>query len=112
MSTFKRAKHELGEILSSCELIDALSLEVVTKGFNVKSPIDEYPFHMLIETHGSSTVHDEEKMGKFVLGLIEDGTALDGIATNEPSKMKVSEVSALLLFRSSSTSKNRKKSLW
>lgn len=90
LATFKRAKHELGEILSSCELIDAQSLEVVTKGFNIKSPIDEYPFHMLIETHGSSNVHDEEKMGKLLVNLIEDGVVLDGVVTNEPSKMKVS----------------------
>lgn len=91
LTTFKRAKHELGEILSSCELIDALSLEVVTKGFNVKAPIDEYPFHMLLETHGSSNIHDEEKMGKFVVNLIEDGVVEDGVVTNEPSKMKVGD---------------------
>lgn len=91
METFKRAKYDLGEILSSCELIDASSLDVVTSNSKAKSPIEKYPFYMLIETQGSNSVHDEEKMTKFLTDVMEDGTVKNGIVTNEPSKMKVND---------------------
>ncbi|KAK9869497.1 hypothetical protein WA026_003250 [Henosepilachna vigintioctopunctata] len=43
---------------------------------------------MLIETHGSNNDHDEEKLNKLLSNVMEDGTVLDGVVTNEPSKMK------------------------
>lgn len=89
LETFKRAKYDLGEILSSCELIDALSLDVVTSNSNRKPPIENYPFYMLLETQGSNNAHDEEKMTKFLTDVMEDGIVKNGIVTNEPSKMKV-----------------------
>lgn len=70
-------------------MIDAKSLEVVTKYCNVKSPLSDFPFYMLIETSGSNSKHDEEKLNQFLENVITDGTVLDGTVTNEPSKMKV-----------------------
>lgn len=89
LETFKRAKRDLGEILSSFELIDAKSLDVVTGYFELKSPVKEFPFYILIETQGSNTEHDEAKMNSFLEKAWRDETVLDGIVTNEPSKMKV-----------------------
>lgn len=89
LETFKRAKYDLGEILSSCELIDALSLDVVTSNSSKKSPIENYPFYMLIESQGSNNDHDEEKMSNFLTHLMDSGIIKNGIVTNEPSKMKV-----------------------
>lgn len=89
LETFKRAKHNLGEIISSCELIDALSLDVLTSNSNMKSPIENYPFYMLIETQGSNNAHDEEKITKFLSDAIDTGIVKNGVVTNEPSKMKV-----------------------
>ncbi|KAF5281274.1 hypothetical protein FQA39_LY05160 [Lamprigera yunnana] len=88
LSTFKRAKKELGEILSSCEMIDAQSLDVVTSHLHLKCPIDNYPFYMLIETSGSNEQHDEEKLNRFLEGVIGDGLVIDGTVTNEPGKMR------------------------
>lgn len=36
LRTFVAAKRELGEILSSCEMIDALSLECSVKNYDLK----------------------------------------------------------------------------
>ena len=54
LSTFKFARQNLGEILSSCEFLDAGSLDVTRENLGLKSPLqDDYPFYMLIETSGS-----------------------------------------------------------
>ena len=54
LETFKAARKNLGEVLSSCEFIDAGSLECVTQNLGLQSPLqDKYPFYMLIETSGS-----------------------------------------------------------
>lgn len=45
---------------------------------------------MLIETQGSNTAHDEEKMTKFLTDVMDEGIVKNGVVTNEPSKMKVS----------------------
>ncbi|XP_065090993.1 D-2-hydroxyglutarate dehydrogenase, mitochondrial-like [Ochlerotatus camptorhynchus] len=87
-NTFLSAKRGLGEILSSCEMIDAGSLESSTYHFNLQSPIEKYPFYMLIETSGSNMVHDEEKLTNFLESSMENGLVLDGTVTNEPTKMR------------------------
>lgn len=84
----KKAKHELGEILSSCEMIDALSMDLVISHLKLKCPLSEYPFYMLIETNGSNQNHDEEKIDKFLELTMGEKLVLDGTATNEVSKMK------------------------
>ncbi|XP_058454629.1 D-2-hydroxyglutarate dehydrogenase, mitochondrial isoform X1 [Malaya genurostris] len=87
-NTFLSAKRNLGEILSSCEMIDAASLESSTYHFNLQSPIEKYPFYMLIETSGSNMEHDEDKLIKFLEKSMEDGLVLDGTVTKEPTKMR------------------------
>lgn len=89
LTTFKRAKRELGEILSSFEMIDEQSINAVIGHLKVKSPISEHPFYILVETQGSCDAHDQEKVSKFLEKLMGDGVADDGTVTNEPSKMKV-----------------------
>ncbi|XP_044268012.1 D-2-hydroxyglutarate dehydrogenase, mitochondrial [Tribolium madens] len=89
LTTFKRAKRELGEILSSFEMIDEQSISAVIDHLKVKSPISEHPFYILVETQGSNDVHDQEKVTKFLENLMGDGVAQDGTVTSEPSKMKV-----------------------
>ncbi|KAI4466384.1 d-2-hydroxyglutarate dehydrogenase mitochondrial [Holotrichia oblita] len=88
LETFKLARKELGEILSSFELIDALSLDVVTGYHGLKSPITDYPFYVLVETQGSNIAHDEDKMNKFLEMAMKTGVVEDGTVTNEDSKMK------------------------
>ncbi|XP_050307084.1 D-2-hydroxyglutarate dehydrogenase, mitochondrial [Anthonomus grandis grandis] len=88
LKVLKRAKRDLGEILASCEMIDESTLEVCTGNLKLRSPIPEYPFYMLIETHGSNNAHDEEKLNGFLGDVMDSGLVLDGTVTNEPSKMK------------------------
>lgn len=52
-----QARANLGEILSSCEFMDAESMECVTNNLGLSSPIEKQPFYMLIETSGSKLVH-------------------------------------------------------
>ncbi|XP_035891720.1 D-2-hydroxyglutarate dehydrogenase, mitochondrial [Anopheles stephensi] len=86
--TFLAAKRGLGEVLSSCEMIDAPSLDSCTRFFGLQSPIEKYPFYMLIETSGSDAGHDEEKLTRFLEQTMEQGLVVDGTVTNEPTKMK------------------------
>ncbi|XP_048521200.1 D-2-hydroxyglutarate dehydrogenase, mitochondrial [Dendroctonus ponderosae] len=88
LKVLKKAKGDLGEILASCEMIDQSTLDVCTCNLKLKSPLAEFPFYMLIETHGSSDAHDQEKLNLFLEDVMLSKLILDGIVTNEPSKMK------------------------
>ncbi|XP_037041419.1 D-2-hydroxyglutarate dehydrogenase, mitochondrial isoform X2 [Bradysia coprophila] len=89
LKTFLAAKRDLGEILSSCEMIDQEALDCSLNAFNLRSPISKYPFYMLIETSGSRMDHDEEKLNNFLQHVMEKRLVLDGTVTNEPGKMKL-----------------------
>ena len=54
-----------------------------------RSPIEKFPFYMLIETSGSNQGHDEEKLNAFLEKAMETSLVVDGVLTNEPGKMKV-----------------------
>lgn len=89
LRTFKEARSGLGEILSSCEMMDMLALDAATTNLNLQRPIGEFPFYMLIETSGSNGTHDEEKLTSFLEGLMGSGIVHDGTVASEPSRMKV-----------------------
>ncbi|OQV00698.1 FAD linked oxidase, domain-containing protein [Cladophialophora immunda] len=64
---YKEAKVQLGEILSAFELMDARSQGFVHQVTGNKRPLDgDHPFYCLIETSGSNTEHDSEKLEKFL----------------------------------------------
>lgn len=44
---------------------------------------------MLIETEGSNSEHDSEKLHKFLQKAMDKSLACDGFVTNEPGKMAV-----------------------
>lgn len=92
LDTFKEAKANLGEILSAVELIDDISLHCSTTVFNLRSPIEKYPFYMLIETSGSNAEHDESKLNQFLEKVMESNKVKDGFLTSEPGKIKVNYV--------------------
>ena len=48
LRTFKESKAQLGEILSSCEFIDAGSMECVTTNLSLSCPLEANHFYMLI----------------------------------------------------------------
>ncbi|XP_055542086.1 D-2-hydroxyglutarate dehydrogenase, mitochondrial-like [Wyeomyia smithii] len=88
LQTFLQAKKQLGEILTSCELIDQASLEYTVEHLKTSSPIDAFPFYILLETTGSHKEDDEEKVRQFLEFSLEEGMVTDGIITSEPSKIK------------------------
>lgn len=90
------AKKELAEIISSCEMMDFLSVEASTKNLGIKSPLSDgqHDFYMLIETSGSNQAHDEEKLAGFVETALSRGLIADGTMSSDPAKIKVSLPSA------------------
>ncbi|XP_026751344.2 D-2-hydroxyglutarate dehydrogenase, mitochondrial-like [Galleria mellonella] len=88
LKLYRSAKSSLGEILSAFEMIDREALNSSAKYLNQNLPISEYPFYVLVETHGSNETHDEEKLTQFLSKEMESGLILDGTVTSEPGKMQ------------------------
>lgn len=53
----------------------------------IRSPIDEFPFYLLLETSGSNLKHDEEKLSHFLETTMNQGLVQNGVVTSEPSKI-------------------------
>ncbi|CAL1687887.1 unnamed protein product [Lasius platythorax] len=91
LKTYHLAKRELGEILSSCEMMDRLSMDVSINNLGMKNPLtsreDGHEFYMLIETSGSHLAHDEEKLSSFVEKAMNNDIIEDGTLTNEMAKV-------------------------
>lgn len=102
LKAFRLAKKELGEILSSFEMMDKLSLDVSIEAFGLKSPLtsrtDGHEFYVLMETSGSNASHDEEKLTSFVEKALADDIIEDGTLTSDPTKVKVSNCIFYLKF--------------
>ncbi|KAJ8320780.1 hypothetical protein KUTeg_002367 [Tegillarca granosa] len=88
LDTFKQSKQQLAEILSAFELIDAASMLTVKENLNLSSPIEDYPFYVLIETSGSDGNHDKEKLDRFLEHLMETGIVENGTVATEPTKIQ------------------------
>lgn len=92
LKIYQLAKRELSEILSSCEMMDRLSMDVSVNNLGLKNPLTRksgHEFYMLIETSGSNVAHDEEKLSSFLEKAINDNIIEDGTLTNEPTKVNV-----------------------
>ncbi|XP_011151201.1 D-2-hydroxyglutarate dehydrogenase, mitochondrial isoform X2 [Harpegnathos saltator] len=91
LETYHLAKKELGEILSSCEMMDRLSLDVSINHLGLKNPLtmheNGHDFYMVIETSGSHSAHDEEKLSLFVEKALNQGIIEDGTLANETTKV-------------------------
>ena len=75
---FIKARSDLGEILSSCEFIDAGSMECVNENLGLDCPIGSHPFYLLIETSGSNMYHDQEKVNQFLERVLSEKLVTDG----------------------------------
>lgn len=89
LNIFKLARSNLAEILSSCELMDQVSVDIVKKNLDISCPLPSAPFYILLETSGSDGTHDEDKLNKFLNICMDRNYIIDGLTTSEPSKMKV-----------------------
>lgn len=72
LAVLRKARECLGEVLSSFELIDAGTMECVTKNLDMTCPLGVAEFYILIESAGSEQRHDEEKMNAFLEQCIEE----------------------------------------
>ncbi|GLV38636.1 D-2-hydroxyglutaric acid dehydrogenase [Carabus blaptoides fortunei] len=86
LATFKSAKQNLNETLSSCEMMDAQSMNMVQSHLKLKSAIGDFPFYLLLETSGCNGDHNEEKLNNFLEKCLCDGLVQDGTVSGEPSR--------------------------
>ncbi|KAJ8971407.1 hypothetical protein NQ317_005523 [Molorchus minor] len=62
LNTFKKAKQDIGEILSAVEVLDNPTMKFINERNHQQSPIGSYPFYLMIEVAGTDESHDNEKL--------------------------------------------------
>lgn len=86
--TFVQASNSLGEILSAVEFVDQKAVETVldqTPG--TRYPLGEpFPFHVLIETSGSNSEHDSDKLNLFLDEVMTGGLVQDGVLAQDEAQ--------------------------
>ncbi|KAI1173744.1 hypothetical protein F4777DRAFT_424103 [Nemania sp. FL0916] len=86
---FREAKSQLSEILSAFELMDSYSQDMVHRVRQSKRPLDgEHPFYCLIETSGSNSEHDAEKLEKFLEDVMSRDIIADGVLAQDETQIK------------------------
>lgn len=86
---FQEAKGQLSEILSAFELMDGHSQDLVHKVTNNKRPLEsEHPFYCLIETSGSNSEHDTEKLEAFLEYVMEQEIVSDGVVAQDETQVR------------------------
>ena len=86
---FQEAKSQLSEILSAFELMDAQSQDLVHSVTQNKRPLeDQYPFYCLIETSGSNSEHDNEKLEHFLEDVMGKEIVADGVVAQDETQIK------------------------
>ncbi|XP_049866142.1 D-2-hydroxyglutarate dehydrogenase, mitochondrial isoform X1 [Pectinophora gossypiella] len=88
LKLYRSAKASLGEILSAFEMADREAITSTSKNLKLPNPLSEYPFYVLLETHGSDEEHDADKLNRFLNKEMDSGLILDGTVTSEPAKMQ------------------------
>lgn len=88
LDIFKESRHQLGEVLSAFEFLDSQSMTVAKENLKMNSPIEDFPFYVLIETSGSNGKHDEEKLNQFLENVMSSGLVQDGTVTTELTKIQ------------------------
>ncbi|KAF2858577.1 hypothetical protein K470DRAFT_220950 [Piedraia hortae CBS 480.64] len=84
---YKEAKGQLSEILSAFELMDGASQWLYRRAAG-KEPLlgGDYPFYCLVETSGSNSEHDTEKLDKFLEYVMGKEIVCDGIVAQDESQ--------------------------
>jgi len=86
---FIEAKKQLSEILSAFELMDGRTQKLVNRITGKKMPLEgDYPFYCLIETSGSNTDHDSEKLQNFLEHVMESEVVLDGVLAQDQTQIQ------------------------
>ncbi|KAK4621425.1 D-2-hydroxyglutarate--pyruvate transhydrogenase DLD2 [Fulvia fulva] len=86
---FKEAKKHLQEILSAFELMDGGSQQIYKRAAGAKLPLEnDYPFYCLVETSGSNTDHDSEKLNAFLEHVMGEGIVEDGVVAENETQLQ------------------------
>lgn len=86
---FREAKGRLSEILSAFELMDGRTQKLVNRVTGKKMPLEgEHPFYCLIETSGSNTDHDSEKLQEFLEHVMENEIVQDGVLAQDQTQIQ------------------------
>jgi FAD/FMN-containing dehydrogenase len=86
---FKAAKGQLSEILSAFELMDNQSQDLVQQVTKNKRPLEgDHPFYCLIETSGSNSEHDNEKLQSFLEDVMEKEIVSDGVVAENETQVR------------------------
>lgn len=86
---FVKTKQHLSEILSAFELMDGTSQELVGKVTGKKHPLEsKAPFYVLIETSGSNSEHDAEKLETLLEDLLTSEIVSDGVQAQSETDFK------------------------
>ena len=86
---FREAKSHLSEILSAFELMDGASQDLVHTVTKNKRPLEgQHPFYCLVETSGSNTEHDSEKLEAFLEHVLGEETVADGVLAQDETQVK------------------------
>lgn len=87
-AALKKARTELGEILSAFEFLDRNSLDCVLANLDrTRDPLQSpYPFYVLVETSGSNKEHDQEKLNKFLENIMGASIVADGVVAENTTQ--------------------------
>lgn len=88
LKTFQLCKGMLGEILSAFEFLDSECMRLLNTHLKLPNPISDCPFYIVIETSGSDSNHDAEKIHNFLEEAMTTSLVSDGTVATEESKIK------------------------
>ncbi|KAG8529822.1 uncharacterized protein KY384_005303 [Bacidia gigantensis] len=86
---YRAAKKQLSEILSAFELMDGQSQDMVQLVTQKQRPLEgQHPFYCLIETSGSNSEHDSEKLERFLEFVMDQQIVSDGVLAQDQSQLQ------------------------
>ncbi|KAG7509716.1 D-2-hydroxyglutarate dehydrogenase, mitochondrial [Solea senegalensis] len=88
LQTFQLCRGMLGEILSAFEFLDSECMRLLNTHLKMSNPISDCPFYVVIETSGSDSTHDGEKLQNFLEEAMNLSMVADGTVATEDSKIK------------------------
>ncbi|KAM4540616.1 D-2-hydroxyglutarate dehydrogenase, mitochondrial [Fundulus diaphanus] len=88
LKTFQLCKGMLGEILSAFEFLDSECMRLLNTHLKLPNPISDCPFYIVIETSGSDSNHDSQKLHNFLEEAMTSLLVTDGTVATEVSKVK------------------------
>jgi FAD/FMN-containing dehydrogenase len=90
LKTLIAARTELSDIISAVEFLDSASMKLVTEHLpGARNPFQQNsPFYMLLETHGTNSGHDLEKLNGFLELILGQEIIVDGTIAQDFSQQK------------------------